>query len=60
VIKGLCDHFGLSIFFARAAIVALAILTSAWIVALFYLAAFLIMPLEPRGSSGRSWTAARP
>jgi phage shock protein C len=47
VLRGLADHYGLSPFFVRLAVISISIFLTFWPVVIIYLAACLIMPREP-------------
>ncbi|MDR1166916.1 MAG: PspC domain-containing protein [Deltaproteobacteria bacterium] len=47
VARGLADHFGFSPFYARLAIVAVALLLCLWPMVLLYIAAALLLPTAP-------------
>jgi phage shock protein C len=51
VLKGLGRHLGLAPWILRLAVVALAALTSFWVVLCAYLAAAIIMPIRPEAGS---------
>jgi phage shock protein C len=47
VVKGLADHWGMSPFALRIIIVALSLFLAFWPMAIMYVAAAIIMPMEP-------------
>ena len=53
VCRGLADYFDLSVFWLRLGVAVLVLLTGFWPGAVLYLAAALLMKLEPRYSDWR-------
>jgi len=48
VCRGIAEHFNLSVFWTRVAVVCLAVFTGFWLVIGLYLLAALLMKREPR------------